>query len=240
MNPVNDRVEVIRGADKAALVLHRTRRDLLRHLAEPDSAAGLARRLGLPRQRLNYHLRELEREGLVECVEERRKGNCTERLMRTTARSFIISPEALGAWSAAPETARDRFSASYLLATAAATLRDVAALQARAHQEGKRLSTMTLAAEVRFPSAAARTAFAQELTDLLTRLIARYHSDRAPGGRRFRLVALVHPAAPAGGATQPSDKEPSWPTPSQPRTKPPARSKWRSTSRRRQKTSGAR
>ena len=127
-----DRIEVIRGAGQAALVLQRTRRELLAQLAEPDSAAGLARRLGLPRQRLNYHLRELERVGLVECVEERRKGNCTERLLRATARSYVISPDAIGLLGTTPETARDRFSTNFLVASTAQTLRDVTSLEARA------------------------------------------------------------------------------------------------------------
>ena len=63
-----------------------TRLRLVRELVEPDSAAGLAKRLGLPRQRLNYHLRELEAAGLLELVEERRRGNCVERIVRAVAR----------------------------------------------------------------------------------------------------------------------------------------------------------
>ena len=238
MDALPHRIEVIRGAGQAAMVLQRTRRELLAQLAEPDSAAGLARKLGLPRQRLNYHLRELEREGLVECVEERRKGNCTERLLRATARSFVISPEALGLLGATPEAARDRFSTGFLVASAAQTLRDVASLEDRARQQNKRLSTLTLQSEIRFPTAAARAAFAEELTSTIAALVARYHDDSAAGGRRFRMLTLVHPAVSATGATAPSTEEPTWPTPSQPQTKTPGRSKWRSTSTRRRKRSG--
>jgi DNA-binding transcriptional ArsR family regulator len=43
-------------------------------LTEPGSATTLAGKLDLPRQKLNYHLRALEKHGLVELVEERRKG----------------------------------------------------------------------------------------------------------------------------------------------------------------------
>ena len=52
--------------------------------------------LGLPRQNVNYHLKALERHGLVELVEERKKGNMTERMLRATALSYAISPAALG------------------------------------------------------------------------------------------------------------------------------------------------
>ena len=55
----------------------------------------LAERIGLARQRVNYHLKTLEKHGLVELVDERRKGNCMERVLRATAASYVISPAAL-------------------------------------------------------------------------------------------------------------------------------------------------
>ena len=186
-------LEVISQPEAAAVALQRTRRQLLAALAEPDSAAGLARRLGLPRQRLNYHLRELERRGLVECVEERRKGNCTERILRATARSFVISPEALGTLGATPEAARDRFSASYLIAVAARTIQEVSSLDSRARAQHKRMATLGLDSEIRFASAESRAAFAEELSDQMAALVAKYHDDKTPGGRRFRLATVVHP-----------------------------------------------
>ena len=193
-------LEVIHAPHQASALLDPTRRQLLARLGEPDSAAGLSRKLGLPRQRINYHLRALEKEGLVELVEERRRGNCTERVVRATARSFVISPEALGVLGATPEAARDRFSAAYLMSVAAGVLRDVGTLEARARRENKRLATLTLDAEVRFATAAARSAFADELAAAVASLVARYHDDDAADGRSFRLVVGVHPAAAAKAA----------------------------------------
>jgi DNA-binding transcriptional ArsR family regulator len=167
---------------------------MLEELQEPASASGLARRLGVPRQQANYHLRELERAGLVELVEERRRGNCTERLLRATARSYVISPEVLGGVGADPQEARDRFSSSYLVAVAARTIRDVAELRARADAAGKRLATLTLETEVRFASAENRNAFTKELSDALARLIVKYHDAEAEGGRSFRLHLGAYPA----------------------------------------------
>jgi DNA-binding transcriptional ArsR family regulator len=160
----------------------------LERLAEPDSAAGLARRLGIPRQKVNYHLRELEREGFVELFEERRKGNCIERLVRATAREFLVAPHAGKAAVA------DRFSAAYLVSTAARAIRDLATLCLRAGRAGKRIATLTLETEIRFPSAESRAAFAEELTASIAQLAAKYHNERAEGGRRFRLIAASYPA----------------------------------------------
>src|SRR4029077_300235 len=86
---------------------------------EPASAATLAARVGMPRQKVNYHLRTLERHGLVELVEVRRRGDLDERVMRATAASYVISPAALGALAPDPQRAPDRLSARYLIALAA-------------------------------------------------------------------------------------------------------------------------
>jgi DNA-binding transcriptional ArsR family regulator len=186
-------LNVVRTAEAAAVLLDPVRQQLLAHLAEPDSAAGLARRLRLPRQRINYHLRALEDAGLLELVEERRKGNCLERVVRATARAFVISPEALGPLGLTADVAADRFSSAYLIAAAGRAIRDVAALDAGARAAGQRIATLTLEADVRFASAASRAAFAEELAEAMARIAAKYHDARAPGGRRFRLLAAVHP-----------------------------------------------
>ena len=111
-------------------MLHPARLMLLGELREPQSASSLARKLDLPRQRLNYHLRALEKAGFVELVEERRKGNCTERVVRATARSYLISPEALGTLGPTVEAAQDRFSSTYLMATAGRAVREIGELTA--------------------------------------------------------------------------------------------------------------
>ena len=192
-------LDVVRSPESAAALLDPTRQQLLHQLREPDSATGLARRLKLPRQRINYHLKVLEGAGLVELVEERRKGNCLERVVRATARAFVISPEALGELGSSPEAAADRLSSAYLIAAAGRTIRELGILQDRARREGKRVATLTLDTDIRFASAEARSRFAEELAEAVARIAAKYNDDRTPGGRRFRVLAAVHPAA--GGAS---------------------------------------
>lgn len=187
-------LSVIRKPREAALLLQPTRRKIVEQLNKPGSASSLARRLGLPRQRLNYHLRELEKQGFVELVEERRKGNCVERIMRATARSYLISPEALGLLGSSAEERQDHWSASYLITAAARAVRDVASLEAQAKAAGKRLATFTLETDVRFASAADRNAFAEELATAVGRLTAKYHDEKKQGGRGFRLLVGGYPA----------------------------------------------
>jgi len=186
-------LDMIERRKAAAAVLHPVRGRILAELRKPDSAAGLARRLDMPRQKLNYHLRQLEKEGLLELVEERKKGNCTERIMRATATSYLISPATLGPLASDPDKLRDKFSAGYLVALAARAMRDIARLSKGARKAGKRLPTLSLQTEIRFASPAAQNRFAEELSTQLAELTARYHDDTAPQGRPFRLFVGAYP-----------------------------------------------
>ena len=174
-------------------MLHPVRQSILAALREPGSATSLSRHLGLPRQKINYHLRELERHELVELVEERRRGNCTERMLRAKARYFVISPETVGALAADPDEIRDRFSSAWLTALISRTLRELGDLRHRADRAGKRLATFSLETELRFKSPGRRAAFADELAAAIARLVEKYHDEDAQDGRSFRLVLGTYP-----------------------------------------------
>jgi DNA-binding transcriptional ArsR family regulator len=186
-------IVVIEDAAAAQVTLDPVRTRLLAELVEPASATMLAAKVGLRRQTVNYHLRALEQHGLVELVEERRKGNVNERVLRAAAASFVISPEALAAVAPDPGRAPDRVSAGWLLAVAARLVRDVGSLVAGATAARKRLATFAMDGRVRFASAEDRRAFTAELTDALTALVAKYHDETAAHGRDHRLVVAVHP-----------------------------------------------
>lgn len=197
-------VAVIESPDAAEVSLGPMRARMLAELAEPGSATMLAARLGLPRQKVNYHLRVLERHGLIELVEERRKGNCTERVLRATASSYVISPRALAPVEPDPARSPDQLSARWLLAVAARLVRDVGTLITGSQKARKPVATFTIDGEVRFASAADRAAFAQELSTAITALVRRYHTDTAEVGRRHRVVVAVHPAV----TTETGDAQP--------------------------------
>jgi DNA-binding transcriptional ArsR family regulator len=183
-------VEVIDDPAAAVVALGPVRGRLLAELTEPGSASSLAARLGIPRQKLNYHLRALEAHGLVEEVDSRRHGGLTEHLFQATAASYVVSPAALGAAASDPERSADRLSARYLIALAARVVREVGQLARGAEQAGKRLPTLAIDTEIGFRSAAERAAFTDELAAAVTALAARYH-DAA--GRRHRVIVAAHP-----------------------------------------------
>ena len=183
-------VEVIEDAGAAAVALDPLRARLLSELAEPGSAATVAARVGLARQKVNYHLKALESHGLLELAEERMRGGITERVLRATAAAYVVSPAALGESAADPGDAPDRLSARYLIALAGRVVREVGGLAHRAAAAGKRLPTLAMDTEVRFRSAEDRAAFAEELTAAVVDLVSRYHHD---DGRPHRLVVAAHP-----------------------------------------------
>jgi DNA-binding transcriptional ArsR family regulator len=187
-------VAVIEDPAAAGVSLDPVRVRLLAELAEPGSATMLAARVGLPRQKVNYHLKALERYGLVELVEERRKGNVTERVLRATAASYVISPAALAAVQPDPARSPDRLSALWLLAVAARLVRDVGALITGATKARKRVATFALDGEVRFAAAADRAAFAEELASAVAALVSKYHDETAERGRSHRLIVAIHPS----------------------------------------------
>ncbi len=186
-------VAVIEDASAAEASLDPIRARLLAELAEPGSATTLAAKVGLARQKVNYHLRTLEQHGLVELVEERRKGNVTERVLQATAASYVISPAALSAVQPDPERSPDRLSAQWLLALASRLVRDVGMLMTRAARARKRVSTFAMDGNVRFASAADRSAFAEELAKAVTHLVGKYHDETAEGGRDHRVIVAIHP-----------------------------------------------
>ena len=201
-------VEVIDDPAAAAVAIEPARARLLAELAQPASASALAVRLGLPRQKVNYHLRTLEKHGLLREAETKRWGGITERRMVATAQSYLVSSAALGPAAASPERTADRLSASYLLALAARVVREVGALVRKATKVNQRLATLSIDTDIRFANAEQRAAFSQELAAAVAGLAARYHEPSAAGGRWHRLVVVAHPTAGGPETVNPPAAEP--------------------------------
>lgn len=200
-------VAVIDRPAAAEASLDPIRQRILAELAVPASASSLAPRVGLTRQKINYHLRTLEEHGLVELVEERKRGNMTERIMQASAASYVISPAAMSALAPDPSRFPDQLSARWLVTLAARIVREVGELIAGATAAGKPLASFAIDSDITFATAADRAAFAGELGESINSLVAKYHDDSSEAGRKHRLVVALHPSLTTPHVTTPETEQ---------------------------------
>ncbi len=195
-------LHIIEEPSRARAALQPVRLRLLHLLDTPQSAPQLAKAIGLPRQQVNYHLRKLQAQQLVEAQDHGRVGRRIDRTFARTATSYVIAPKALGA-TVDPHAVSDAFSSVYLSTVTTRALSDLAALRRAAAAKGKRVPTLTLETVVRFATPADQRRFAGELSEAFMALAAKYHHDDAPQGRSFRIFACGYPAV----AAPPTDTE---------------------------------
>jgi predicted ArsR family transcriptional regulator len=185
--------------ETARVALAPLRQQILAALTEPTSAAGVAEKLGMPRQKIGHHLKALEAAGLIQPAGERKKRGFTERLF-IAAEHYVLDPALL---QAPPDPdaiqAQDRHAVDHLVATASAMVRDVARMRQAAEAEGSRLLTLTVEADATFATPADFDAFSNDVAEAVAALARRY---AAPSGRRYRLTAAAHPAVVRSAPTR--------------------------------------
>src|SRR5579859_5293909 len=189
---------LVREPAQAAILLHHPLRlKILAALLEPDSATGVARRMKLPRQTVNYHVRELAR------ARRRRRRHLFEQCYVATARGYVLSPELLGKLAGDPAQVADTLSAKYLLGLASKLHSELARSLDLAAAAGKRLATLSINTQLRFTSPEQRAAFTVELQRAILEVAARHTSPftnsdgSAAEGRPFRLMVGCYPIPPA-------------------------------------------
>ena len=181
---------VLESAEQLAAITHPTRLRILDALRSPDSAAGVARALGEPRQRINHHVRELAKAGLLVEAGERRKGNFVEQLYESAAGTFVVSPRLTWGDGARLRAIADQVSLQHLVEVGERIQRAAATLLDRAAFDGEEVAAVAVEATVRFADAAARAAFLDEYLDLVSRLVEQ-HAGRQ--GDPFTVALVAHP-----------------------------------------------
>lgn len=200
-------LEAVREPSRAAVLLTPLRLKILDRAREARSASDIADELGLPRQRVNYHVKELARAGFLRRAGRVRRRNFYEQRYRASARSYLLAPEVLGPVAAGLSAPEDRASAAYLLAATARLQHDLCRAAGQAAAQDKRLATLTLEADLRFETPAQRDRFTRTLRDAVAEVIARHASPTVDGGggpgpgRPYRLVLGCHPV-PADDETE--------------------------------------
>jgi DNA-binding transcriptional ArsR family regulator len=201
------------SSQAAALLHHPLRLRILAALLEPDSATGIARRMHLPRQTVNYHVRELARARLLTRAGRRKRRRMFEQYYVATARGYVLSPELLGKLAADPAHVADTFSANYLIGLASKIQSELGRVTELAAKEGKRLATLSINTEMRFTSPEQRATFTAELQKAIVDVVGRHSAPfRRPDGslaegRPFRLVLGCYPIPADKSETTPLSNE---------------------------------
>jgi hypothetical protein len=200
-------VRTVRDAGAAYSLLHPIRRRILESLREPDSASGLARRFRMPRQVLNYHVKEMARVRLLRPAGKRKRRALFEQCYVASAVAYVLSPQIVGSLAASPGSLGDRFSAGYLLGMANQVQEEVGYALDRAETSGKRVATLGMNSQIRFVSAEQRAQFAQALDSAMLSVIQRFTTlfqnteGMVAEGRAYRLVLGCYPIADPDGGT---------------------------------------
>ena len=183
-------VHAVREPEQLQALVHPVRVQILAALREPAAAATVARGIGQPRQKVNYHLKELERAGLVEQVGERRVGNFIESVYRAVARTFLVSPEVTWADPRRLEALRSQHSLQTLVLLGERLQRDAASLLARAAFDGEEIASASVLAEAHFAGEAEREAFLAEYVRATAELLEKYGQKE---GAAYRVVLATYP-----------------------------------------------
>lgn len=184
---------------RAGALLDPLRLRILGLAQQPSSASELAKRLRLPRQRVNYHVRELARFGFLRPAGRRRKRNMFEQRYVAVARGFLLSPTLLEPVAADWRTVSDPSGAGYLVALAAQVQADLMGISKGPERSVDPMPPLSLKSQFRFESPRQRDQFARELRNSLVQVIAKDTSpnlkpDGKPGpGRPYRLVLACYP-----------------------------------------------
>ena len=189
--PLPAALHTVEDAATLQALAHPLRIRILESLREPDSAAGVARRLGEPRQKVNYHLKELDRAALVRRAGERRTGNFVEMLYESVARTMVISPRL--AWSDPRrfEALRSQLSLERLIEVGEHLQRDAALLLDRAAFDDEQIASASVEADVHFTSEEDRAEFLRAYFEALRELCERFG---ASAGAPYRVVMAAYPA----------------------------------------------
>lgn len=186
-------VHFVTDPGQLAVLAAPIRQRILEALGEPGSASSVARRLGLTRQKVAYHVRQLEENGYVRLVREEQRRGCTERIVQRSAQYLVASNEVFGRMGIDPERLQNKFSSEYLIALAGQVAREVGEAQGAAERAGRPLPTLSTQVEIRLRSPQEREAFGREVVEAVARIAARYHDADHPDGRSYRLVVGAYP-----------------------------------------------
>ena len=188
---------LIEEVEQAETLLKPLRVALLKQMSEPRTCSELAEVFELTPQSVYYHVKALEKAGLVEKVAEARVRGTVEGHYQARARAYWLSPQLVGQVGG-PRAAQDQASLRYLLSLAEEMHTEVGRLGERS-AAGEPVPSLGLSAQIYLPNGERRGEFLDEVQQVFQALARKYglpqSDEEAPGaGETFRLALACYPA----------------------------------------------
>jgi DNA-binding transcriptional ArsR family regulator len=191
-------------AEQAVALLNPVRSEILRMLDQPASASEVGRLIGEPPQKVNYHIKSLEKVGLVRRSGTRQVRNLVEVLYLAVARTFVI-PDTFGWTEELQSRMKSQGALKHLITAAERIRRDVVQLMDASTDDGGEIPSATLELQVKLRDEATRETFVRDYTRMLGELTERYGGAAADSAGHeanvFRIVAAVYPRVGDEGGT---------------------------------------
>ena len=186
----------IEAVEQAATLLHPLRMDLLQHMEQPRTCPDLAEMFDSTPQKIYYHVKALEKAGLIEKVEERRVRGVVEGYYQARARSYWLAPHLVGQIGGG-RAAQDQTSLRFLLNLAEEIHDDIGRLGQQS-EAGSNVPSLGLSAHIYLPDGDRRAAFLADVQVVFQRLASKYgippdEMDAELIGKAFRLILAVYP-----------------------------------------------
>lgn len=182
----------IEAIDQAVELLKPIRIELLKRLDVPRTCPELAAFFHESPQKIYYHVKTLEKVGLVEKVEERRVRGVVEGYYRAKARSYWLAPNLVGQVGGT-RTTQDQTSLRFLLTLAEEIHGDIGHLGHRS-EAGEEAPSLGLSANIYLPDGERRAEFLDDVQAMFQNLARKYGIPAGDNlGKNFRLILACYP-----------------------------------------------
>lgn len=187
---------MVTSTEQAVALLNPLRAEILSGMTEPVSAAEIARSMGETPQKINYHLKALEKVGLVHRVGSRQIRNLVEVLYRAAAKTFVLS-ESLGLPAEAIQHMKDQGSLAHLITVSERIKKDALRLMQHSDKE-EHVPSASLHTRVSLSDEGRRKAFVEEYVQLVRKLTEKYQTE-GEADDAYHVLLAVYPDLPEGG-----------------------------------------
>jgi DNA-binding transcriptional ArsR family regulator len=185
----------LENPEQALALLNPLRVEILRIMNEPASASEVGRQLRETPQKINYHLKSLEKVGLIQRSGSRQVKNLIEVLYQSISKNFII-PESFGWSEETVSRMKDQGALTHLI-TISERMRSDALQLMETSEQNVEIPSAAMETEVYLPDEADRQAFIHDYAEAIKLLAEKYRTDSR--NNAYRVLMAVYPEPQQGG-----------------------------------------